>query len=70
MYKFVSPALLVGGILLIVLGINATNSLSSNVSRFYSGTPTDKAVWMLIAGIVGCVVGLVGLMRRTKAALT
>lgn len=66
MNKIVSVALLVGGIVLIVVGINATNSFSSDVSRFFTGSPTDKAVWMLIGGIVAGVVGLIGVMRSPK----
>lgn len=43
-----------------IFGINATNSFSSDVSRFFSGSPTDKAIWMLIGGIIATVIGLVG----------
>ncbi|MDB6125529.1 MAG: rane protein [Pedosphaera sp.] len=68
MNKIVSLALLVGGIVLIIIGINATNSFSSDVSRFFTGSPTDKAVWMLIAGILAAVVGLAGTLRGSKAA--
>lgn len=64
MNKIISLALLAGGIVLMVIGINATNSLGSDISRFFTGSPTDKAIWMLIGGIVASVVGLVGLMRR------
>ena len=66
MNKIVSLALLVGGIVLIVVGINATNSFSSDVSRFFTGSPTDKAIWMLIGGIVAGVFGLIGVMRSPK----
>ncbi len=44
MNKIASLALLVGGIVLIIVGINATNSFSSDVSRFFTGSPTNKAV--------------------------
>ncbi|HUR47804.1 MAG TPA: DUF3185 family protein, partial [Candidatus Saccharimonadales bacterium] len=57
MNKLISLALIVGGIILIVLGVNAMNSFSSDVSRFFTGSPTDKAVWMLIGGVVALVVG-------------
>lgn len=63
MNKPLSLALLVGGILLIVFGISAAESLSSDVSRFFTGSPTDKAMWMLVGGAVAAVVGLVGLAR-------
>ena len=68
MNKVISLALLAGGIVLILLGINATNSFSSDVARFFTGSPTDKAVWMLIGGIVAAVVGLATLLRRQKLA--
>jgi len=63
--KLVSLALLVGGVVLIVIGINATNSFSSDVSRFFTGSPTDKAIWMLIGGIIAAVIGLVGTLRNS-----
>jgi hypothetical protein len=68
MNKIVSLALLVGGIVLIIIGFNATNSFSSDVSRFFTGAPTDKAVWMLIGGSVAALVGLTILWRSPKHA--
>jgi hypothetical protein len=66
MNKLVSVALLAGGIVLIVLGVKATHSFSSDFSRFFTGSPTDKAIWMLIGGVVATVVGLVGTVRTGK----
>ena len=66
MNKIVSLALLAGGVVLIIVGINATNSFSSDVSRFFTGSPTDKAIWMLIGGIVASVVGLAGTLRGAR----
>lgn len=66
MNKIVSLALLAGGVALIIIGINATNSFSSDVSRFFTGSPTDKAVWMLIGGIVAAIAGLTMTMRSSK----
>jgi len=66
MNKIVSLALLIGGVLLIVIGMSATNSFSSDVSRFFTGSPTDKSVWMLIGGIVVTGVGLMGTLRGLK----
>jgi hypothetical protein len=68
MNKIIFLPLLIAGVVLVVLGINATNSFSSDVSRFFSGSPTDKSIWMLLGGIIAGVVGLCGLLRRTKAA--
>jgi hypothetical protein len=58
---------LVGGIALIVFGVIAMDSFSSDVSRFFTGAPTDKAVWMLIGGVVAAVAGIVG-MRMTRGS--
>jgi hypothetical protein len=66
MNRIASLCLLIGGIVLMVIGINATNSFSSDVSRFFTGSPTDKAVWMLIGGGVATVIGLTGILRGSK----
>jgi hypothetical protein len=68
MNKPVSIALLVAGVVLTVIGINSTNSFSSDVSRFFTGSPTQKAVWMLVGGIIMGVVGLVGLTFGSRKA--
>lgn len=69
MNNSISFALVVGGIVLIAFGIAAIDSFSSDVSRFFTGAPTDKAVWMLIGGIIAAIVGLTGATltsRRSK----
>lgn len=68
MNRIVSLVLLVGGVVLVVMGISATNSLSSDVSRFFTGSPTDKAIWMLIGGVVAVAVGLAGTLRGSKTS--
>ncbi len=66
MNKAMSVALLVAGIVLIVWGVSALESFSSDVSRVLTGSPSDKAVWLLIGGIVAAIVGLSGLLRGAK----
>ncbi len=60
MNRILSIGLLVGGIVLIVFGISAADSLSSDVSRFFTGSPTDEAVWMLVVGSILAFGGLLG----------
>jgi hypothetical protein len=60
----ISLALLAVGIVLIVFGINANKSLSSEVSRTFTGSPTNKTTWLLIGGIACSVLGLVGLFWK------
>ncbi len=66
MNKALFIALLVGGVILAIFGMNASNSFGSDVSRFFTGSPTDKAVWMLIGGVVMAVAGLAGLAMGGK----
>ena len=68
MNKIVSIALLMGGGMLMIFGINATNSFYSDVSRFFTGSPTDKAVWMLVGGLIATIVGLGLTLRNWKRA--
>lgn len=66
MKTLIALALLVGGIVLTIFGINASESLGSDISRFFSGAPTDKAVWMLIGGIAAIISGLAGFMFKPR----
>ena len=66
MDKIISIALLVGGVVLMIFGFQATNSFSSEVSRFFTGSPTDKAIWMLIGGLVAAIVGLTMTLRGAR----
>jgi hypothetical protein len=63
MDKLISLAILAGGIILVIYGVSASKSFSSDVSRFFTGSPTDKTMWLLIGGIVAIVIGLAGLWR-------
>ena len=60
MIRAVSLAILAAGIVLLVLGINASNSFGSDVSRFFTGSPSDRAVWMITGGVLMTVGGLAG----------
>ena len=64
MNKGISVALLVAGAILAVFGLNAYHSASSDISRFFTGAPTNKALWLLISGLVAGIVGFLGLVRK------
>jgi uncharacterized membrane protein HdeD (DUF308 family) len=57
MNKPIGLALLALGIILVIFGINATNSIGSDFSRFFTGSPTNKAIWMLLGGVASIIVG-------------
>lgn len=68
MNKLISLAILAGGIVLVIYGIAASKSFSSDISNFFTGSPTDKTIWLMLGGIVAIVIGLVGLLRgQTKS---
>jgi hypothetical protein len=67
MNKALSIAFLVGGVVLLVFGFQAGDSFSSDVSRAFTGNPTDKTIWFLAGGAVLAVMGLIGLFTgRSK----
>jgi Mn2+/Fe2+ NRAMP family transporter len=57
MNKAVSIAILIAGIVLLVFGINAQDSLASNAKEAMTGTPTDKSMWLIVLGLIGIIVG-------------
>ena len=63
MNKLISLAILAVGIVLAIYGFSASDSFSSDVSRFFTGSPTDKTIWLLIGGIVAIIIGVTGLSR-------
>jgi multisubunit Na+/H+ antiporter MnhB subunit len=46
------------GVVLLVIGINASESFASDVSRFFTGEPTDRAIWYMVGGIAALVAGM------------
>lgn len=61
MGKLVGLALLVVGVVLLVMGITASESIGSDFSRFFTGKPTDKSIWLIIGGIVSLGLGAGGI---------
>jgi uncharacterized protein DUF3185 len=66
MNKAVSLALLAGGVLLLIFGFIAYDSTSSDISRFFTGSATDKSIWLLVCGVIVTITGVVGLSRVSK----
>ena len=55
--RVIGVLVLVVGIVLLVMGIRATDSFSSQFSEFFTNSPTDRAIWLTIGGIVGIIAG-------------
>ena len=57
-WQILGIVLLAVGILLLVLGYNATQSPAEEVTETLTGRFTDRTTWMLIGGVAGIVGGL------------
>jgi len=68
MNNIVGLAIFAVGIVLLVFGFNASHSFSSDVSRFFTGNPTDKSIWFLVGGAAAIIVGLVVAIRGGRRA--
>ena len=66
MNKLIHLVLLSAGVALIVYGIQATESIGSDISRLFNGAPTNKAIWLLLGGLLVAAVGATGLLHRAK----
>jgi len=66
MNKNVAIVLLVAGIALLVWGYSMSGAFDSKVSRVFTGSPTDKAMWTMIGGAVLAVVGAFQLFFKKK----
>jgi len=61
MIRAISLALIVGGVVLLYFGGQAFHSFSSEVSRVFTGSPTNKAILLIAGGVVATVAGLIGI---------
>jgi uncharacterized membrane protein HdeD (DUF308 family) len=59
MNKAIGFVLLAVGIALIIYGVNASHSAASHLSQTFTGSPTNRAMWLLISGIASAVFGAV-----------
>jgi len=66
MNKAIGLAALAGGVVLLVLGLQANHSFSSDVSRTFTGNPTNNTMWFIGAGIVLGIFGLVVAFRGSS----
>jgi hypothetical protein len=55
--KAIGIALLVGGVILLYFGMNGSDSFASEVSEVFTGSPTDRSIWMMVLGAVAAVAG-------------
>jgi len=60
-------ALFALGVVLLIFGFNEAHSFSSDVSRTFTGNPTDRSMWLIGCGAVAVIVGLVLAIRNRRS---
>jgi hypothetical protein len=63
MNNLIGLAILAGGIVLLIFGFNESHSFSSDVTRFFTGNPTNRAIWMIAGGAAAVIIGLLITIR-------
>ena len=61
MQSIIGMALLVVGVVLIIFGMQASASVGSRLSELFTGAPSDRTIWLWVAGVAAAIVG-VGLL--------
>ncbi|GLU34232.1 DUF3185 family protein [Trinickia caryophylli] len=65
MIKAISIALIAGGVVLLYFGGQSFHSFTNDMSRMFTGAPTDKTIWLIAGGVVATLAGLIGLISSS-----
>ncbi len=66
MIKAISIALLAGGVVLLYFGGQSFHSFANDMSRMFTGAPTNKTIWLIAGGIIATLAGLIGLISSSQ----
>ncbi|WP_322061318.1 DUF3185 family protein [Paraburkholderia sp. J63] len=61
MVKAISFALIACGVALLYFGGQSFHSFSNDVSRVFTGAPTDRTMILIVGGIAATIAGITGL---------
>ena len=59
-------AILALGVVLLIFGFNESQSFTSDVSRAFTGNPSDRSIWFIVVGAVAVIAGLVLALRGRR----
>ena len=66
MNNIIGLAIFALGVVLLIFGFNESHSFSSDVSRTFTGNPTDRSIWFLVGGAAAVIVGLFMAVRGAR----
>lgn len=62
--RIVGLVVLIVGIVLLVWGYQAYESMGSQLEEVFTGSPSEKSIWLMAAGAVCSAVGATLFLRR------
>lgn len=68
--KILSIVLLIVGVVLLVMGVNASHSISDQVSNTFAGHFTQSTTWYIVGGIAAGLFGLLMLIFGPRGKMT
>lgn len=66
--RIIGLVLVVGGVLLLIQGIREADSFGSQLSKFFTDSPSDRAIWMTLGGVAAIIVGSTGALLPARVA--
>jgi multisubunit Na+/H+ antiporter MnhB subunit len=66
MNNIIGIAIIALGVILLIFGFNESHSFSSDVSRTFTGNPTDHSMWLIGGGAVAVIAGLFMAFRGSR----
>lgn len=67
--RMVGIALLVVGVILLIVGLNASDSMADQISKTFTGKWTDNTAWYVYGGLGMAVVGLLVVVMGRRGKL-
>jgi hypothetical protein len=62
MIKVVSIALIACGVVLLYFGGQSFHSFANDMSRLFTGAPTNRTILLIVGGVAATLAGLTGLV--------
>ena len=66
MTNIIGLAVFALGIVLLISGFNESQSFASEVSRTFTGNPTNRSLWMILGGAASVIAGLILAVRSRR----
>lgn len=67
MNKVISIVLFAIGVSLLIFGLNASESIGSEISEAFTGQPSDRSMAFIIGGVAALALGVGSLFIRRRA---